>query len=185
MNNCGSSKNECNNNEKDTAESEEIFASQKPYPPVCITERNCTYGRMMLDNIGGANSEMSAVSLYLYNNLLLDLDKYLSYVFHKVSIVEMHHLEIFGQLARLNGENPRLWTHRGNKMQYWSPCCNRYPTELKPLLINALEGEKKAVQKYTMQCEHIKDVHIVKCLKRIILDEELHIEIFESLCKKY
>ena len=117
MNNCGNSKNECNNKEKDTAENEEIFASQKPYPLVSITERNCTYGRMMLDNIGGANSEMSAVSLYLYNNLLLNFDKHLSYVFHKISIVEMHHLEIFGQLARLNGENPRLGTHRGSKMQ--------------------------------------------------------------------
>lgn len=173
------------NNKKETDMKEEVFASSEPYPLVRITRKNSTYGRMMLDNMGGFNSEMSAVSLYLYNNLLLDADKYLSYVFHKISIVEMHHLEIFGQLARLNGENPRLWTHRGGRMQYWTPGYNNYPCKLKPLLVNALNGERKAVQKYTMQCGQIEDIHIVKCLKRIIMDEEIHIEIFESLCKKY
>ena len=35
------------------------------------------------------------------------------------------------------------------------------------------------------QCQKIQDERINKCLKRIILDEELHIEILESLCKKY
>ena len=49
----------------------------------------------------------------------------------------------------------------------------------------ALNGEKQAVRKYREQCQRIQDEDIQKCLKRIILDEELHVEILESLCKKY
>lgn len=183
MNNCDTCKDD--GNSRGTDKKEEHFAAKAPYPPVCIDEVNKLYGRMMLDNMGGQNSEMTAVSLYLYNNLLLLDDEHLSFTFHKISIVEMHHLEIFGQIARLMGENPRLWTYRGNQMFYWSPGFNSYPMEIKPLLVNAINHERQAIQKYRAQCAKIQDENIVRCLERIIMDEELHIEIFESLYKKY
>lgn len=162
-----------------------LYSSDAPYPPIQICERNSMYGRMMLDNVGGENSEMTAVSLYLYNNLLIDDNEFLSTTFKKISIVEMHHLHIFGQIARLMGENPRLWTHRRNQMAYWSPGYNQYPLELKPLLLNMLESEKKAVQKYENQCGKIQDIHIVACLRRVIEDEMLHIGILNDLYQKY
>jgi len=56
---------------------------------------------------------------------------------------------------------------------------------LPKILLSALNGEKQAVRKYREQCQQIQDEDIQKCLKRIILDEELHVEILESLCKKY
>lgn len=177
--------NECSHCEEKPKKESVAFASSKPYPPVQVCERNQAYGRMMLDNMGGNNSEMSAVSLYLYNNLLIDEDERLSNIFHKISIVEMHHLRIFGQIARLMGENPRLWTYRGNRMAYWTPGYNNYPMEIKALLMNALNGEKNAVQKYEQQCQKIADPHIVACLRRIIEDEEIHIRIFESLYDEY
>lgn len=65
--------------------------------------KNPAYAKAMLDNIGGLNSEMSAISLYVYNNLILEEKKEIAAIFHKVSIVEMHHLEIFGKLALLLG----------------------------------------------------------------------------------
>ncbi|MBS4932558.1 MAG: manganese catalase family protein [Clostridiales bacterium] len=163
------------NGEYDDSKKEEtqkfIFKDTSPYPVVRVQEKNHLYGRMMLDNIGGFNSEMSAISLYVYNNLLLENHVELSKIFHKISIVEMHHLEIFGKIARLMGENPRLWTQRGNRMVYWSPAYNQYPMEMELLLKNALIGEEKAVQKYEEQCKVIKDDNIVACLKRIIKDE--------------
>lgn len=187
-NNCNSTgNNTCNNNSSNICEpKKEIkYASSKPYPPIRICERNPLYGRMMLDNVGGQNSEMSAVSIYLYNNLLIDEDPELSECFMKIGMVEMHHLKIFGDIARMQGENPRLWTHKGNQMSYWTPAYNNYPIEMKPLLTNLLNGEKGAVQKYEAQCEKIDDCHIKACLERIILDEKIHIQILERLYKKY
>lgn len=162
-----------------------VFASPAPYPPVRICERNAMYGRMMLDNMCGQNSEMSAVSLYLYNNLLIDENEKLSNIFREISIVEMHHVHIFSEIARMMGEAPRLWTHRGNQMSYWSPAYNHYAVELKPMLQNARNREKGAVQKYQEQCSQIKDQYIVECLERIIEDEYIHIKIFESLYEEY
>ena len=173
-----------NDNERSNFPKEQC-ASSAPYPPVKISERNSSYGRMMLDNMGGQNSEMSAVSLYLYNNILINEDPRLSQIFKEVSIVEMHHLHIFGQIARLMGEPPRLWTHRGNQMAYWSPGYNTYAFDLKPILLDSRNREQAAVQKYQKQCSLIKDSCIVACLERIIEDEVIHIKLFQSLYEEY
>lgn len=161
------------------------FSSDLPYPPVCADELNCLYAREMLSNIGGSNSEMSAVSLYFYNNLITAEYPEVSMIFHKISIVEMHHMEIFGTLARQLGENPRLWAARGNRKIYWTPAYNKYPMHIHDLLCNALEGEEAAIAKYRRQLKCICNENIQENLKRIIVDEELHVSIFKELLQEY
>ncbi len=160
-------------------------ASPEPYPAAAVSEKNNLYGRMMLDNMGGQNSEMSAVSMYVYSNILLKDQEYLARIFRKISIVEMGHLELFAQLARLLGQDPRLWTHRGGRMVYWSPGYNRYGTDPGFLLQTALVSEQSAIEKYEEQCRRIDDPCILSCLRRIIADEEIHVKIFQSLCQEW
>ena len=157
------------------------YEVKEPYPEIRIGQRNPMYARAMLDNMGGINSEMSAVSLYFYNQLVVHDQEEVALAFHKISIVEMHHLEIFGALALQLGEDPRLWTDRGQQKVYWSPGYNRYPRCLKCLLNNAIEGEKRAIAKYRQQCGWIRDANIVANLERILLDEESHVRILEHL----
>lgn len=75
------------------------------YPPVKVCEKNPRYAMAMLSNIGACNSEMSAVSLYFYNSLIAN-GKYeeIGKTFHKISMVEMHHMNIYGQLRRNLGQ---------------------------------------------------------------------------------
>ena len=129
------------------------YTADLPYPPIKVEMKNPAYAKAMLDNIGGLNSEMSAISLYVYNNLILEEKKEIAAIFHKVSIVEMHHLEIFGKLALQLGEDPRMWTHYGCKNQH--------------------------------QIAYIRDENITEILRRIILDERLHVEIFEQVYRTY
>ena len=65
------------------------YSSDAPYPPIKAESGNPAYARVMLDNIGGSNSEMSAISLYVFNQLITGYNPDVSAVFHKVSIVEM------------------------------------------------------------------------------------------------
>ncbi len=162
-----------------------LYASELPYPPITVSAKNPVYARAMLDNMGGDNSEMSAVSLYLYNQLVTEDKQDLSLAFHKISIVEMRHLKIFGTLARMLGEDPRLWTQHGVKKAYWTPGYNRYPPRLPALLQNSLASEKAAISKYQHQCSQIKDPCIVEILRRIILDEEMHIQIYQKMFATY
>ena len=160
------------------------FSSKSPYPLVRCERANPYYAQLMLDNMGGQNSEMSAVSLYFYNNLITAQHPELPAIFHKISIVEMHHLEIFGKLALQLGADPRLWTQRGNKMVYWSPEYNKYPTSLSELMQNSLDGELLAIAKYEDQIRNINDKNIEENLKRIIEDEKVHVKIFKLICEE-
>ena len=158
------------------------FCAAEKWPPLRIQCPNPHYAEEMLSNIGACNSEMSAVSLYLYNNIVLtDTNREFAEIFHKIGIVEMHHLQIFAQLARMLGADPRLWTFSNNRPCYWSPACNHYPTQIKVLLENSLRGEQDAILKYRRQADSIQDCHITALLNRIIMDEQIHAEIFREM----
>lgn len=170
---------------KDQAMGEIACAIDAPYPPVQVRCPNKFYARMMLDNVGGIHSEMSAVSQYFYNALISEECEEISAIFHKISIVEMHHLDIFAALAMQLGEDPRLWTQKGNGKVYWSPSYNRYPCRISHILRDAIAAEKQTVQKYSEQARIIRDPYVRENLLRIIEDEELHIQILCDLEEAY
>lgn len=162
------------------------FCDDTPYPPVAVDGKNPQYAAAILSNIGSCNSEMSAVSLYFYNSLVTrEFFQEVAECFHRISLVEMHHLDIFGELAQKLGTDPRLWSYNKGRMYYWCPGCNQYPTNLAALLTNAITGEKEAIYKYHAQSEWIQDGHIRAILNRIIADEELHIRIFNTLLAEF
>lgn len=157
------------------------FIVEEPYPPVQVQQKNRAYANAMLSNIGGENSEMTAVSLYFYDQLVTREDVTVSHIFHRISIVEMHHLEIFGTLSLLLGEDPRLWSTAGQQKRYWTPAYNTYTWRKKQLLQIALKSEQMAIAKYRSQLKWIKDPNILENLQRILLDEESHVRIFQWL----
>lgn len=158
--------------------------AETSYPPIKVEKKNRDYAAMMLSNVGGKNSEMTAIGTYFYNQLVIK-EKETAQIFHHINIVEMHHLEIFGQLTKLLGMQPRLWNRTPQGMLYWSGRYVPYDAAIGPLLKNALKGEEAAIRKYRMQSEHIKDPNIVKILNRVIMDEEVHVALFQDLLKKY
>ncbi len=161
-------------------------AADKSYPPICITGQNRCYGSMMLEDLAGAHSEMTTISMYLYNIIRTGEDcEELSALFMRINIVEMHHLKIFGSLAMALGEDPRLWSGRSGCRDYWTPAYSQYPASLCSMVHNSLSGELCAIQTYEQQLAEIEDACIKANLARIILDEQIHVEILEKVIEEY
>ncbi|HIU99657.1 MAG TPA: manganese catalase family protein [Candidatus Stercoripulliclostridium merdipullorum] len=156
-----------------------------PFPEFETEGVNLTYAREMLDNMGGIVSEMSAVALYFYNHLITHDQQEIAEIFEVISIEEMRHLEVFGELALDLGEDPKLLGVYRHAKYWWSPSYNKYPIRLNALLRNAADGERAAIAKYTRQYESITDKGVRIALERIIEDEKRHLEIFELLYRKY
>lgn len=152
--------------------------SELSYPPIRVSQPNRCYALEMLDNLGGQNSEMSAVGLYFYDHLMTQGE--ISDFFHRTSIMEMRHLEIFGELAKQLGADPRLWSCSGSQQRYWSPSYNRYTTNLSQILKNAADHERHAIEKYEKQARRIQDPYIVELLRRIIGEEQEHLRMFNQ-----
>lgn len=153
----------------------------KPYPEITDIKPNEDYGLMMLDNIGGMNSEMSAVCKYMYNHAISNQDfQSLKAVFIGIAMVEMQHLDIFMTLALKLKMDPRLWTCNDDQRAYWSPAYLNYPNRLDIVLAEVIDSEHQAIEKYQQQIKIIKDPCIVAILERIIEDEQLHITILKE-----
>ena len=158
-----------------------VFAAQEPYPPVQAERPNHRYAEAMLDNVGGSNSEMSAVGLYFYGHLAALEVPEAAEIFHRISLVEMHHLEIFATLARQMGEDPRLWGVQQGRKRWWTPEYLQYQRRLGPMIRIAVREEKASIRKYRAQARWIGDRNIVENLRRIIQDEEQHLVVLGQL----
>jgi len=155
-----------------------------PYPPVRVDGPNPAYACEMLSDMAEVVSEMSDVSRYFYIAVVTKAQySLISACFHHISIVEMHHLNMFAELARLLGADPRLWSGRARK-QWWSPSFIGYPRELRALIAESIKAEKAAISKYSRQAKIIRDMNIVAILNRIILDEERHLQIFSEMYRQ-
>ena len=55
-----------------------------------------------------------------------------------------------------------------------------YGRMVRQMMQNNIAGEQEAIRQYRKQIQIIQDCHIQEILKRIILDEELHIELFKK-----
>lgn len=172
------------------------YQAATPYPPVKISGLNSHYAAAMLDNMAGQNSEMSAVCLYFYANLVTAGYKDVAEAFLRINMVEMKHLNLFGELAMRLGENPRLWCRqpRSGRYMYWNPASLKYPyiqppapgcripeSSVRTILAQAIEGEQAAIRKYMQQTSWIQDVGICDILRRISADEQMHVDIFSRL----
>ncbi|MCR1900091.1 rubrerythrin [Irregularibacter muris] len=153
----------------------------EPYPAVQVSGPNPIYACEMLSNIGDIVSEMSDVVRYFYISVVAR-EQYSSIAtcFHHISIVEMHHLDIFAQLALQLGADPRIWSGGACK-RWWSPSFIGYPKDIGGLVAESIKAEEAAISKYSRQANTIYDPNIVANLNRIILDEERHLQIFREM----
>jgi bacterioferritin len=157
------------------------YINPEPYPTVEVEGPNFDYANLILSDMGGANSEMSAVSIYIYNHFITKSEENLSSVFKQIAISEMRHMDILGELALLLGAEPRLWEKSFLGMRYWTPAYLTYNTQREAILEQAINGELEAISKYRLHMEKIGDKYVQANIARIIKDEEVHIEILKEL----
>lgn len=158
----------------------------EPYPEIKVERKNPYYAEILMDDYAGLISEFSAISQYLYHSL--DLGKsneYLSNMWLNISFVEMHHLDILGQLITLLGGKPKFKGSLSSLGQYWNGDFVYYGNNICDQLKNDLESEYKAIYNYKSHIKIIDDEYIRTILERIILDEEVHIKLFKSAIKEY
>ncbi len=157
-----------------------------PYPPADVKEKNLYYARLLLNNYAGQNGEMTAITQYLYQHLISE-ECYgeLSDSLECISIVEMRHLEMLGELITKLGGAPLFRTQNRGRNIYWS---GKFVAEIqnpRKFLIKNIEAENVAIRDYKMRICQISDPMIQNLLERIIRDEEHHITIFKRYLAEF
>ncbi len=157
-----------------------------PYPPAEVKEKNPYYARLLLNNYAGQNGEMTAITLYLYQHLITEkCYEELSDSLECISIVEMRHLEMLGELISKLGGNPLFRTQNQGRSIYWS---GKFVSEIQDprrFLMKNIEAENIAIRDYKTRVCQINDPLVQNLLERIIKDEEHHITIFRRYLDEF
>lgn len=162
------------------------FSVGLPYPQIRVDGKNERYAKLIMLNHAGMVSEFTAVTQYVYHEtVLMQENPVISDALKGIAMVEMHHLQILGELIVLLGGDPRYMIYKKKTPALWSPKFVEYGNTPKSALIQDIEGEKEAIAQYESTINQIDDENIIAIIKRIILDEEFHLKILTELYQKY
>lgn len=154
-----------------------------PYPELSNVVLDDKLGRMVYDAYSGSKSELTTILTYVYEYLTNgDFDEVVTFL-KIISKQEMKHLELLGEILVSLGMEPYYMSTYGNK---W--CSDNVKTTfgcLEDMLKFNIEGEKEAIRGYQNLVEMCGNESIKAVIRRIIKDEENHVQIFEILRKKY
>ncbi len=161
-------------------------SARNPYPPIAAENPNRRLVIPLSYDLASRQSEMTAIYTYTYDSFVLKA-KYpeLSELVLRIAEVEMHHLQILGQLITLLGGDPRCASIGNGSYFPWNGTAVSYQRNLKTMLLQNKKAEQNAANTYLNQSKRIKDAKISAVLARMAEDEQLHSQIFQECYTHY
>ncbi len=161
-------------------------AYQAPYPEPKVEKPNLYYARLLMDDMAGTVSELTASAQYLYHHQVL-YDSYpdVAELLECISIVEMTHMELLGETIIQLGGQPKLGVKTNRGMEWWRGDLVYYGYDICDMLSADIEAEMQAIINYNRHIEMIDDEYVKKLLNRIVMDEQHHLEAFKAKKQKY
>lgn len=162
------------------------YASREPYPEIKPAKKNRAAAELLMEDMSGNVSELTATLQYMHHNFVIkSFNEELANLLEKTAIVEMIHLEALAEAIVALGGKPIYKTGDYFKPKYWCADLVHYGVNLEDRLRSDLDAEYAAIRKYREHISRIEDTSIQALLKRIILDEEVHVLVFRDAIKKY
>lgn len=159
------------------------FQMNIPYPKIKVEKKDIEIAKDLLNSYAGRISEDSAVHDYVFQMMMQD-DGEIKKILRGIAIVEMHHLEILGKLIYALGLTPLFASVSDNRTKWFSGEYVNYERNWEQILRDNIFQEEMAIKNYERIILKTNDENIKYILKRIILDERVHIEIFTRLLEQ-
>ncbi len=159
------------------------YSVDLPYPKVTVTKQNRRYATIISGAFGGKGSEMTAITQYGIHRFFIEEYPEAANAYKYIAAVEMIHWNLLGGLIKDLGLCPKFLSYETN--QPWNGCFPAYGTNFEEIITSDYEGERAAIAHYNRMIGSIDNAEIQSLFRRIILDEERHIEILTDLYRRY
>lgn len=146
-----------------------------PYPDVTVREANPYYAALLSGTYAGKGSETTAIAQYASHRYFLHDYPEIYTAYKYIAFTEMTHFSRLGNLILQLGTYPKIYSYED--LRWWSGEDPVYHRALRPILESDIEGEHGAIAHYTRIIGQIPDESIQSLLRRIIMDEERHVEV--------
>lgn len=141
--------------------------------------QNQRYAELLYNSFAGEGGELTAVMQYIYEHIELKRFENFSKIMLNIAIEEMHHLDLIGDLIKRLGQKPYFIDSKKNN--WGSENLKYHFNNVYDMLMFNIKSEKEAIRKYEEAIKCTQNKSIKELLKRIILDEKTHLEIFNRL----
>ena len=156
-----------------------VFQSAEPYPETLVSEKNYHYASMIAEAYAGRESELTAILQYSFQHFVKsETEQRVANALARIAVVEMHHLEILGEMLVKLGSTP---VFAGRRRQMYTASAVNYETDLVKLLNVDIENEYAAIDYYRYINARIDDEGINRVIDRIVEDEKQHIKVLKIL----
>lgn len=154
-----------------------------PYPPLKVREKNLTYANLLSIDYCGAVSEMSAIAQYIHDENCMACERCpMARTILGIAIAEMIHLQKLSELIVLLGGRINFTAGYGSgRQKMWTPGYLTITEHTGKMLANNIEAERETIRQYRQHIKMIDDEALNAVLERIIIDEEYHIMLLETL----
>jgi len=161
------------------------YSHQAPYPEIRVKEKNLHYAEILMDDFAGMTSELTAINQYLYHHFLSeDIEEEIGELLEGVAITEMHHMDMLADLILKLGGYPTFRGSYSTGPTFWNGSFVYYGQNIHDQLLADINAEIIAINTYRHHMHIIDDPYVKEIIARIILDEELHLKLFnEALAK--
>lgn len=153
------------------------FASDLPYPVVEV-KQNVAQSKLLMPSYSGSSGELTAILTYCFQSYVSPKYPEIVRAVMGVAKCEMLHHRLLGDAIYKLGGYPIMGART-----YWNGSMANYTLDPRKYLKQNIEAEQTAILNYERTILNLQDECVKMLLERIILDEEIHIKIFEELLK--
>lgn len=160
-------------------EKKPCFSVEMPYPAITGIGRSTQNAKLLSALYAGAHGELTACTQYVQHGMVLGCQgQEGSEILQGVAVCEMRHLKLLGEMILRCGGRAAYcdWQRRA----VWNGRMVQYAREAKRIWQLDILGERAAIAAYRWTRERVNDLCIVEVIDRILLDEELHLRLFQE-----
>lgn len=150
---------------------------REPTTSVQIPEPTFTYAKWLYEAYAGKDSELTAITTYLYQAVLLDNPEF-DALLRPIAYDEMQHLEKLALALRHLGVDPKYGAFSNGYWVEWRSRFVNYTIDLCDLLDANIADEAKGHRDYLELAEKIPIPEIQCILTEMAADEERHYHLF-------
>ena len=163
----------------------EIIKVDLPYPSVEV-EKDVRTALAVLPAYADVHGELNAILTYTYNGFYFE--KYglenIKKTISGIAVCEMEHLEILGKLLLNLGLDPKYY-YNSLGFNYYDTSFVCYSKDPQLMLMDEITSEMIAVETYAEIEKKVSSFNVKAVLKRIKMDEELHVLTLKEALKDY
>ncbi len=153
-----------------------------PFPEIKNIKSDYRTGTLLAPSYCGAHGELSAVLSYTYQsfNFFSQEDEKTAELIKGISLAEMKHFDILGQLYCAMGIDPVFSLRPPCRSAFYSTESITFTKVPEKMLMDAIAGELIAIKEYKKVIESGVEDTVAHIISRIILDEELHLDLLKE-----